>query len=199
MNPSTQRHWAAFTLSELLVAVAILGLIATFTVPKVLQGVENNRRVALFRETYSIVSSLTSEYLMSPSPTLNLRDYLFSKLQTLKVCPNGVLPDGCRTVATDHSATDARSGVLMVNGVIVNIATYPTANSATITIDYNGDGGPNIASAQTADNIILECNGESFDLDTSRGYYDATKVSPGKCLPWNTADSSNIAASLGLN
>jgi prepilin-type N-terminal cleavage/methylation domain-containing protein len=45
-----------FTLSELLIAIAILGLIATFTIPKVLQSVGNSTNKAIGKETASVIS-----------------------------------------------------------------------------------------------------------------------------------------------
>jgi prepilin-type N-terminal cleavage/methylation domain-containing protein len=45
-----------FTLAELLIALAILGVIATFTIPKVLQSQQNSQKVAIAKEAASILS-----------------------------------------------------------------------------------------------------------------------------------------------
>lgn len=40
-----------FTLAELLIALAILGVIATFTIPKILQAQQNQEKHAIYKET----------------------------------------------------------------------------------------------------------------------------------------------------
>lgn len=46
----------AFTLSELLIALAILGVIATFTIPKVLQSQQDSRYKSIAKETAAMIS-----------------------------------------------------------------------------------------------------------------------------------------------
>jgi prepilin-type N-terminal cleavage/methylation domain-containing protein len=49
---------SAFTLSELLVALAILGLIATFTIPKVLHNIEQNQVKSILKANISAVHAV---------------------------------------------------------------------------------------------------------------------------------------------
>ena len=51
-----------FTLAELLIALLILGVIATFTIPKVLQSNQSNHWNATARETMAAVSEAYSVY-----------------------------------------------------------------------------------------------------------------------------------------
>lgn len=46
-----------FTLSELLIALAILGMIATFTIPKVLSSTTNKQNTAVAKEVAAMVSN----------------------------------------------------------------------------------------------------------------------------------------------
>jgi prepilin-type N-terminal cleavage/methylation domain-containing protein len=45
-----------FTLAELLIALAILGVIATFTIPKILSAQQNGQKVAAAKEVASMIS-----------------------------------------------------------------------------------------------------------------------------------------------
>jgi prepilin-type N-terminal cleavage/methylation domain-containing protein len=51
-----------FTLAELLIALAILGVIATFTIPKVLQSQQNEARYAKAQEVLATMTNLTTSY-----------------------------------------------------------------------------------------------------------------------------------------
>jgi prepilin-type N-terminal cleavage/methylation domain-containing protein len=51
-----------FTLAELLIALAILGVIATFTIPKVLNAQQNEGRYAKAQETLAAITDLTTGY-----------------------------------------------------------------------------------------------------------------------------------------
>jgi prepilin-type N-terminal cleavage/methylation domain-containing protein len=52
----------AFTLAELLIALAILGVIATFTIPKVLIAQQDGKYNAIAKETASMVSGALQAY-----------------------------------------------------------------------------------------------------------------------------------------
>ena len=57
-----------FTLAELLIALVILGVIATFTIPKVLQSQQSSQWNATAKETVSMVSGAFQSY--QPSNTV---------------------------------------------------------------------------------------------------------------------------------
>lgn len=56
---------SAFTLSELLISLAILGLIATFTIPKVLVAVSDQKQQAALKESISALNSVLYEGVTS--------------------------------------------------------------------------------------------------------------------------------------
>lgn len=56
-----------FTLAELLIALAILGVIATFTIPKVLQASGNGQNTAIAKEAASMVSGAFQAYQLDNS------------------------------------------------------------------------------------------------------------------------------------
>ena len=63
-----------FTLAELLIALAILGVIATFTIPKILTSQANSQRNAIAKEVMSMISGahqqLKSNNALSTSTTM---------------------------------------------------------------------------------------------------------------------------------
>lgn len=57
-----KKNLFGFTLAELLIALAILGVIATFTIPKILQAQSDSRKSAIVKETAATIASLYQEY-----------------------------------------------------------------------------------------------------------------------------------------
>ena len=91
---------SAFTLSELLIALAILGLIATFTIPKVLQSVGNGSRTAIFEESVAALSELTYEGVLngefgSPGALTPVASFYVNRLNGSIVCASNASTEGC--------------------------------------------------------------------------------------------------------
>jgi len=59
---------AAFTLTELLLALGILGVIATYTIPKVIKVQQNQAYAAAYKEAMSTVAAAYQIYKVSNSP-----------------------------------------------------------------------------------------------------------------------------------
>ena len=70
------RHFTGFTLAELLIALVILGIMATFTIPKVLQSQTNEKRIAISKETIAMVSGAFHAYQQNNTvtPTTSIAD-----------------------------------------------------------------------------------------------------------------------------
>lgn len=58
-----------FTLAELLIALAILGVIATFTIPKLLDSSDDSRCRAVAKEAIAMVSGAYRTYKMNNTPS----------------------------------------------------------------------------------------------------------------------------------
>lgn len=54
-----------FTLAELLISLAILGVIATFTIPKILNSSQNGQNTAIAKEAASMISGAYSSYTLA--------------------------------------------------------------------------------------------------------------------------------------
>ena len=77
----SDRNRSGFTLSELLIALGVLGLIASFTIPKVLQSVGNAQKKAIAKEAAAILSQAYEAYGLDNEPgagfnTVLLKPYI---------------------------------------------------------------------------------------------------------------------------
>jgi prepilin-type N-terminal cleavage/methylation domain-containing protein len=59
-----RKIYSGFTLAELLIALAILGVIATFTIPKVLQSQQDTKSTAIAKETIATFSQAYQAYAL---------------------------------------------------------------------------------------------------------------------------------------
>jgi prepilin-type N-terminal cleavage/methylation domain-containing protein len=187
----------AFTLSELLIAVAVLGFIATFAIPKVLTAVEEHRKVTVFKESYGIVSQAIDKLFIEGIDGNIGHVAMYAKLQeyiaAVKYCPNNALTEGCRT--TTLSGWEVRPAMVLQNGAVVHISIYdPTVSwpsNIEFELDYNGDAGPNTAGAggfSTLDTVVLLANYGAAPMThptqlTPQG--NPYVIRPNTIVPWN--------------
>lgn len=143
----------AFTLTELLVALGIVGAIAALTIPSILNNINNKLLVSQLKNTIAIVQQLASEQLVIHK-TQDLRETDFASAATLLTSSNFELAKTCADAAKDCWKTTAegakkityrrisdkatvgiagpgRTSIELKNGVLLG---YTTAD-----IDYDGD------------------------------------------------------------
>jgi prepilin-type N-terminal cleavage/methylation domain-containing protein len=133
-------HKLGFTLAELLIALAILGVIATFTIPKVLQSTTSGQNTAVAKEAASMISGAFSAYQMNN--------------QIAATTTAGVLTQFMNYVKTD-TATN-------VNGMAADCAALNTSGCLVLHngayLQYDGDSSFNAdadATLETSDHIIF--------------------------------------------
>lgn len=124
----------AFTLAELLIALSILGLIATFTIPKVLQSQQNG---AWNSESKEMAGSLAGAYTALQAAgnlTTNTGSTDFMQyLNYVKADSSGILIDGKNGFAT--RTCDATFPCLfMHNGGILQL--HPSKFNGSTTTNY---------------------------------------------------------------
>jgi prepilin-type N-terminal cleavage/methylation domain-containing protein len=123
-----------FTLAELLIALVVLGLVVTFTIPKMLTVVGNNQKYAVFKEMISTYE--TVGYELSLQKVSNGNQFV-SALGTSKLNAIKQTNFGPSNILLTF-ANGAESNMSFNSGC--------GAGLAVITIDYNGfSNGSNIA------------------------------------------------------
>lgn len=161
-SKAISRGLAGFTLAELLLALLILGVIATFTIPKVLTAQHDSQKKAVFRETISalyqvyyqgILENAFSGMSVAPAPSsVIVQTWLNSKINAIKICPTDADGEGCFTQPYDGGPlVDDQGGFLLaskaniVHGGSLCYGACQTAGGISILmIDYNGAADPNL-------------------------------------------------------
>ena len=150
-----------FTLAEVLLALAILGVIAVFTIPKVLISQQNSKKAAIMKEAISMMAQLTWEGTVTGELRPDTAaDYYFSKINAVKACYDD--PDGNSCWKTSQPAVGGtieswQSAYILHNGAqIGGIQNSSAANPYWFFIlDWNGEAGPNV---EGDDQIMLGIN-----------------------------------------
>ena len=178
---------SGFTLSELLIALAILGLIATFTIPKVLQSTGNQSKEALLKELYASLSEIHYKATLEGYQGSDW-SYFRDHLNNISVaCPSDSSAEGC---FTQTGPRNTESGFLLNNGVsIAGIDGDYLDDRDNFTVDFNGTEGPNTV----GEDQLQLC----FTFATVQNSHPAEqpfKVRPGECAaPACSSSAANTA------
>jgi prepilin-type N-terminal cleavage/methylation domain-containing protein len=126
----------AFTLTELLVSMAILGLIATLTLPHMFMSVDRAKKRAVFKEAYNALALATHKAsLEGATTTMDIIPYL----NVSKVCMDNATANGCTTHELEtEAAVKLSTGATIFN--IVNAPNHTERNG------IDGAGPPRIGS-----------------------------------------------------
>ena len=111
LNSSVKK---AFTLTELLVSLTVLGLIATLTLPHLFASFDRAKKRAVFKETYQALAEAVHAAMLEGEP---LRAIVEKKLNPVKICRDP-LADGCTTLHTNREAYSS-AGVKLATGVSI--------------------------------------------------------------------------------
>lgn len=144
----------AFTLAEVLIALVLLGVVAAFTIPKVLQNSNNQKRNAVIKETVGAFNQLSYQGVLTGElKRSNCNQYFVQKLNVLKDCVN-TADTSCfvPTAGFDAKAVLLASGVAIgdidgcpgfnADGSVNNSDSAEIVQQKVI-IDWNGPAAPN--------------------------------------------------------
>lgn len=92
-SPKSLKSSPGFTLAELLIALVILGVIATFTIPKILQAQQNQKYNAIAKETIAVVQAAYNNYKLTNTVDANTRpiDYLPNAINYVAIDTTSVI------------------------------------------------------------------------------------------------------------
>lgn len=181
---STGKPGNGFTLAELLIALAILAEIATFTIPKILTSQQNSQKASVFKETISSLNSIVYmgmiQGAISPS---NFGTYILSQVNAVKLCPNNAATEGCFTQTDGTAAEGTSPGFVLPNGA--TLAGFENccdngggAWNNGVVVDWNGAAGPNIL------------GNDQMWLEFSYGTAVCSGMKPGTTAGWGGASST---------
>ncbi len=134
-----------FTLAELLIALAILGVIATFSIPKILNAQQNQQKNAIFKESIGAISAAVYNYCVMQPANINQYDFMISQVNTVTQCPNNAYSEGCSPSSTLGEQTGP--GFILANGASIagiDRIILPANYTNGFVIDWNGLNPPNV-------------------------------------------------------
>jgi prepilin-type N-terminal cleavage/methylation domain-containing protein len=161
-----------FTLAELLIALTILGVIATFTIPKVLNSSATGSNKAVAKEVAAMISeAFTARVLSTPVAAANGPATFTTNMNFVRVDTDDALTNSVSETALTCST--AEPCMILHNGAYLqyDAAQTFTGTASTNFIEFNVDPDGVGTSAGTA-KFVLYANGRL----TTRGNASLTAV-----------------------
>ncbi|MGE0200649.1 MAG: type II secretion system protein [Candidatus Melainabacteria bacterium] len=143
-----KRNVIGFTLAELLIALAILGVIATYAVPKILTAQSDSKKQAICKETLAAIETLTFKIALFRED-MNNAQTIRENVNAVKICDDA-LADGCWTAAMVNAAPEVNEpGFILANGAYVAGVFHNPSDWEGIVMDWNGPEPPNALGEDT--------------------------------------------------
>ncbi len=124
----------AFTLTELLVSMAVLGLIATLTLPHMFMSADRAKKRAVFKEAYQALQEAVQLTYLEGGTSYDV----IKKLNTSKICDTHSLNQGCTqytlgdevdepgvVLSTGVTIFGLSSGSPTTNGIMIGLEDFP--------------------------------------------------------------------------
>ncbi len=152
-----------FTLAEVLIALAVIGVIAAITIPNLMAAYRKQVIITKLKKVYSIFSDATNRSLMENGGiiTSNYCTYVYNlcledvhdlvmvpHVKFLKYCPANTSGDNCpfrnspSLYGGMHPFTSSTAGYLLDDGTWIGIWNWDNVGTM-IVIDVNGSLAPN--------------------------------------------------------
>jgi len=157
---------SGFTLAEVLVTLMVIGIIATITIPTLLQTTNERELKTAWKKTFSDLSqayklitqdnSGSFQALCSNDDQICLRDKFAAHLNVIKTCTTAQLPGNCwhnKDLNVFDQVLSDNSGLVLNNGTYISLdmdSKHCTVildgmlYCGKIVVDVNGAKGPNI-------------------------------------------------------
>ena len=202
--PSTKHHkpFKGFTLSELLVSLGVLGLIAGLTVPSIINSVQVAKKRAVLKESLQLISSIvqagvlngdfqniTTFDIVNQNGPGSITNYFTSKLNAKQcVKPDGskdLLSNGCNRSEgnlTSGSTVDHYGKWILPNGVRISFIAQGWVNSTSINIQIVTDAYASdyVESTDANKSNIFSLNCNLTDVPIGR-FDDGKLIKPSMC------------------
>lgn len=191
----------AFTLSEILITLALVGIIAALTIPTLINNTNNSSYTAGFLRANKILKEAAVKLMANNAGTMagiytsdnEVRNGFCSVLDCFETCDAGAVSGNCFSsgfTTLDGSAytTDQNtvSAAVLSNGMSLTFD-YIDSDSGRILVDINGMSSPNRLGRDVF----------AFEYDGSRIWvYGIAEYNPwgaSTCNPSATSDTNGIA------
>ena len=188
-----QKPHSGFTLAELLIALAILGVIATFTIPKIITSQQNAKYQAVAKETVSTIAAAYQQYKIQNGVSSSMSSYALTPYF------NYVKTDSGRTIDSYYGSgtkdcTSETCYVLHNGGVLRPYNTTFGGTSSTNSVWYLFDPDGAVSDGTTngpgkSIYFILYYDGRVTSWNTmAAGTYDSAEGASPACAtcdpPW---------------
>lgn len=195
----------AFTLAEVLITLAIIGVVAAITIPSLMNKINNDQYVQQLKKTYSELSQATNLILNENGGDFTgqceddgeecLRDLYKSKMIGVRTCVIGV-DEACWHKPSNWyylsgaavNATDAGHAVL-----IENSGTYLSFNQYSKNCSSSSDG---IVNADGCGRVRVDLNGMKPPNTIGRDIFDF-HILKNKIVPRGTSSSPSTCPNWG--
>jgi|GEM_PF-4584876 len=188
-----QSRQKGFTLSELVISLAVLGLIAAMTIPSILFSLGKNAERARIMETYNIVTNAAFQVTSGALTSDTVINMLRSTLNAQRVCLTASSTNGCQSTTVGFPS---EPGFLFQSGAVINGLDNNTTSLNLVTIMSDGtktDSNELQLAINFSDRALIN----TFASSTSH-----PQVNPGQVVPVRAQDVTmlrNLSEGKDLN
>ncbi len=188
----------AFTLSEVLIVVGLIGVVAALTIPNVYVNYNKKVYTTQLKKTYSLIlSAIGNACAEQKVSKFYMTSYASNSTLFLNTFFKGILNNGTSTVADFAPSYKSIKGginkpltsigadyipnsrILLDDGQVLAVSCSSTQDFCWVLLDINGKHGPNIAGRDFFRFKFSKTTNEIFDTSSS---CDVTNISGNGCL-----------------
>ncbi len=166
-----------FTLSELIISMAVLGLISALCLPQVFNEVESIKKEAVLKESIALLNSIIVTESQKDEPAANSQE-LFTKNANITECRWDL------DVINPNDGTDTNGCRLLTGAWVLDVNGHEQFDS--VQLDWNGMAPPNELGK---DRLAVAFNWSEQDYDDptwsneNSGFMGSTQLRSGEIKP----------------